>query len=368
MHFLKPKTDFWSGKRVFLTGHTGFKGSWLSLWLSKKGANLTGFALESECDQGNDDQLGYLEKIVDLRGDIRDAETLKRAMKKQKPDIVIHMAAQSLVRHSYFNPMDTFQTNVIGTVNLLEAIRSVETVRVALIITSDKCYKNNNDATPISENAPFGGDDPYSASKACTELVVNAYAKSFFNGNGNNHSGTALACARAGNVIGGGDWSRDRLIPDYVRAKRDGEHMTLRYPHAVRPWQFVLDPLRGYQMLIEALWEDGESFSGGWNFGPEVAQSWSVDSVVACLHKLWPGVCCKYDNGSPMAEASALFLNSRKAYNKLGWQAKLDTKALEWTVEWYRCHSSTRDKRVLSQLSIQQIDRFSELPLEELLQ
>jgi len=272
--------SFWQGKRVLLPGHTGFKGAWLALWLQRLGASVTGFALAPPSEPNLFSLAKIDQCLADIRGDIRDLAAITATVTTHRPDIVIHMAAQSLVRHSYAAPVETYATNMMGTVNLLEAVRLTNGVRAVLIITSDKCYEN---ATPtltnaFRENDPMGGHDPYSSSKGCAELVTKAYRDAY-----RSHwmaKGTAIATARAGNVIGGGDWAQDRLVPDAMRAAIAGHIIRLRKPHAIRPWQHVLEPLSGYLMLAEKLYSEGQAFAEGWNFGPNADDAISVERVV----------------------------------------------------------------------------------------
>jgi len=274
--------EFWRGKSVFLTGHTGFKGGWLATWLTDMGANVHGFALAPNTTPSYFALCNLEHKLKSVTGNICDADTLIRSMQAAQPKIVFHLAAQPLVRCSYENPSETFSTNIGGTVNVLEAIRHTPSVRAALIVTSDKCYENREWLWSYREHDRLGGHDPYSASKACVELVTEAYRKSFFDVNG---STTALATARAGNVIGGGDWSKDRLVPDAIRALVGHEPLMIRNPDAVRPWQHVLEPLAGYLALAERLHEDGREWSGAWNFGPpdnsEVSVATVADKIIA---------------------------------------------------------------------------------------
>jgi CDP-glucose 4,6-dehydratase len=279
--------SFWHGRKVFLTGHTGFKGGWLSLWLQRLGAEVTGFSLASPTNPSLFAVAKVEMGMTSIIGDIRDGEALSRAMEAARPDVVIHMAAQSLVRHSYVNPVETYSTNVMGTVHLLEAVRAVGTVRAVIVVTSDKCYENREWVWSYRENDPMGGYDPYSNSKGCSELVVAAYRSSYFNPANYEKHGVALASARAGNVIGGGDWAADRLIPDMLRAAALGQPVVIRSPHAIRPWQHVLEPLAGYMLLVEKMCTSGREFSEGWNFGPNDDAAKPVEWIAGTMTAQW---------------------------------------------------------------------------------
>jgi CDP-glucose 4,6-dehydratase len=279
---------FWNGKRVFLTGHTGFKGGWLSLWLASMGAKVTGYALAPNTEP-NFFKVALVEKDLEKShiADIRNLVTLQDAMKEAQPEIVIHMAAQPLVRYSYVNPVETYATNVMGTIHVLEAIRSLECVRAVVVVTTDKCYENKEWAWGYRENEPMGGHDPYSNSKGCAELVTSAYRESYFSPKTYESHRVSIASARAGNVIGGGDWSEDRLIPDAIKAFERGESLMIRNPLATRPWQHVLEPLSGYLVLAQALYKVGAKFDGGWNFGPRDEDARSVQEVINLLIQEW---------------------------------------------------------------------------------
>jgi CDP-glucose 4,6-dehydratase len=346
--------EFWRGKRVFLTGHTGFKGSWLALWLSRLGAEVSGYALPAPTAPSLFDLLNLTSRIDDLRGDVRDLGALSSAIKLQRPEIVIHLAAQALVREGYADPVSTYSTNVMGTVNLLEAVRRSESVRVVLNVTSDKCYENREWFWGYRENEPLGGCDPYSGSKACSEMVTNVYRTSYF------QHGPAVASARAGNVIGGGDWAADRLIPDIMRAAAAGQSVRLRNPQAIRPWQHVLEPLSGYLSLAESLYQDGAAYSEAWNFGPAVEDSGSVEWIVQELAKHWNKVKWKRDDDAAHPhEAHSLMLDCSKARTRLGWLPLLSlADALEWTVHWYRAYESGGDMPGVTE---QQIENYTQL-------
>lgn len=322
----------YSGRRVFVTGHTGFKGAWLCAWLQRLGASATGFALPPE-SRSLFLQARIADRMDSREGDVRDIEQLRAAVAQAQPEIVFHMAAQSLVRPSYDAPVETFATNVMGTAHLLEALRDVPSVRAAVIVTSDKCYENDGRAEPFSESAPMGGHDPYSASKGCAELVTASYARSFFA-----DSQCTVASARAGNVIGGGDCAVDRIVPDLARAVESGTPANIRRPKSVRPWQHVLEPLGGYLLLAHRAAAEGQRFAGPWNFGPPVEESVSVGELVERLQRRWPEVAVEYriDDHGPH-EAAVLRLDCTKARENLGWRPVLglDT-TLDMTAAWYR--------------------------------
>jgi CDP-glucose 4,6-dehydratase len=332
--------QFWKGKRVFLTGHTGFKGGWLSLWLQSMGAQLYGYSLHPpstpslfcEARVG----CGMKWKV----GDVRDYSTLFTAMEDWKPEIIIHMAAQPLVRYSYENPAETYAINVMGTVNVLEAARRISSSKVIVNVTSDKCYQNKESIWGYREDDPMGGFDPYSSSKGCSELVTSCYDRSFFK-----ERGMALASARAGNVIGGGDWARDRLVPDILGALEENQSVIIRNPTAIRPWQHVLEPLSGYLILAESLYAEGVKFSGGWNFGPHAEDARSVKCIVEDLCKAWGrGARWHADDRSHPHEAQHLTLDITKAVRELKWQPRW---TLEITVQkiaqWHRQWLSGND-------------------------
>ena len=326
--------EFWHGKRVFLTGHTGFKGSWLSLWLDALGAQVTGFALQPVTSPSLFEVAAIDTKIESKIGDIRDADRLRTEMRKASPDIVLHLAAQSLVRYSYSHPVETYQTNVLGTVNLLEAVRNCQSVRQVLVVTSDKCYQNQERETGYREDEAMGGYDPYSSSKGCAELVVSAYRQSFFAETGS----VAIASARAGNVIGGGDWAEDRLIPDMVRAFAKDETVTIRNPGAIRPWQHVLEALHGYLLLLECMHSEPARFAQAWNFGPADEDTRNVAAMVEKFVEHWGQGHWKVEaDAQQLHEAGYLRLDCSKAMRELNWQPSLQLdEALAWVADWYR--------------------------------
>ena len=337
--------EFWRGKRVFLTGHTGFKGGWLALWLQGLGAEVHGYALEPPTEPNlftvarvGD---GMLSSVI---ADIRDGTMLATSLQAARPEIVLHLAAQALVRYSYVQPAETYAVNVMGTVNLLEAVRSTPGVRAVVNVTSDKCYENREWVWGYREQEPMGGYDPYSSSKGCAELVTTAYRRSFFN-----QAGIALASARAGNVIGGGDWAVDRLIPDFLRAADAGETLKLRSPQAIRPWQHVLEPLSGYLMLAERLYLEGEMAAEPWNFGPADEDARPVRWIVERLAAQRSDVSWECVSASQPHEAHYLKLDSSKARTQLGWRPRwqLET-ALTKTIEWHEGWRRGKDMRALT--------------------
>ena len=334
MESLVINTSFWYGRRVFLTGHTGFKGSWLSLWLHNLGANVIGYSLESPtnpCLFKDANVSSILER--NIVGNVCNASKLAKAMQDSSPEIVIHMAAQSLVRESYVAPYETFNTNVMGTVSLLEAVRKTPSVKVVLNVTSDKCYENIETDRAYKENNRMGGYDPYSSSKGCAELISSAYRKSFLNS-----EGIALATGRAGNVIGGGDWASNRIIPDAIRAFKNNKKLEIRSPLSIRPWQHVLEPLSGYLKLCESMMEHPKKYSQGWNFGPEDNNVQSVSTIVSILGNYW-GEDAQWFISKDLHphEAKILKLDSSKAKIELEWSSmwNLET-ALHETVLWYK--------------------------------
>jgi CDP-glucose 4,6-dehydratase len=343
--------NFWNGKRVFLTGHTGFKGGWLSLWLASMGAKVTGYALNPNTIPNFFDVVKVASDLEQSHiADIRDLEKLQRAMAGARPDVVIHMAAQPLVRYSYANPVETYATNVMGTVNVLESIRNLDCVRAAVIITTDKCYENKEWAWGYRENEPMGGHDPYSNSKGCAELVTSAYRQSYFSPEKYAQHKVAIASARAGNVIGGGDWSEDRLIPDAIKAFESKEALMIRNPLATRPWQHVLEPLSGYLVLAQALYQEGAKFDGGWNFGPHDEDARSVQEVINLLIKNWGSLASwEQDKSEQPHEAHSLKLDCSKARQYLYWVPKWSLElAVEKITEWQHGFQNQVDMKKLS--------------------
>jgi CDP-glucose 4,6-dehydratase len=347
--------QFWQDKSVLLTGHTGFKGSWISLWLQTLNANVRGYALAPATDPSLFDVADVASNMSSVLGDVRDMGHLRSCIEEFQPEVVIHMAAQSLVRPSYADPIETYSTNVMGTVNLLEAVRHCRSIKVVIIVTSDKCYENREWSRGYSENDAMGGFDPYSSSKGCVELVTAAYRNSYFSDvTGSSHI-PAVASVRAGNVIGGGDWAADRLVPDAVKAFIDKHPVLLRNPNAVRPWQHVLDPLAGYLALAEQMWNQGKQFAEAWNFGPEERDVRPVSWVVERLAELWgKNVTWQAAEGGRYHEAHNLKLDCSKAKTRLGWRPRLPLEtALEWTADWYRAHLEGQNMRRFTQVQIQ---------------
>ena len=349
---------FWRSKRVLITGHSGFKGSWLSLWLQCVGAEIVGYALNPPTEPNLFTVSNVTDGMVSVVGDVRDKDHLQNTIEKYRPEFVFHLAAQSLVRESYKDPVATFATNVMGLVNLLEGVRAVGGVRAVVCVTSDKCYQNQNWIWGYRENEPMGGNDPYSSSKGCSELVAAAYLNSFFNKKKYSEHGVALATARAGNVIGGGDWAKDRLIPDVVRSLTAGQDIILRNPHAIRPWQHVLDPLNGYLILAERLYEEGPVFGEGWNFGPADSQPvfQVVDQLLSmCGHP----VSIKQDESDQPHEDAYMMLDSTKARVKLGWTPALNLKtSLCWILDWVKSYQTAANMRNVTE---GQIKKYMEI-------
>jgi CDP-glucose 4,6-dehydratase len=343
---------FWSGRRVLLTGHTGFKGAWLALWLQSLGAHLMGFSDGVPTEPSLYDLARVGEAMQSVTADVRDPEALVRALDACEPEVVIHMAAQSLVRRSFSEPRETYETNVMGTVNVLDAVRRNAGVRVLVNVTSDKCYENREWEWGYRESEPMGGHDPYSNSKGCAELVTDAYRRSFFS----DPDGPRVASARAGNVIGGGDWAEDRLIPDIMRSALAGGMLHVRNPDAVRPWQHVLCPLSGYLLLAQALWESPE-FAAGWNFGPADEDARPVGWIVQRVATLWPGgLRVTHDEGPHPHEARHLKLDSSRAKARLGWRPVWGlAEGLEAVVDWYR---RLRDSADMRAVTLEQIEAF----------
>jgi len=353
MESLGMTPSFWNDKTVFLTGHTGFKGGWISHWLYELGASVHGYSLEPPTQPSFFTETRLQRRLARTTvGDIRNFGELTSALKQAKPDIIIHMAAQPLVRESYNTPVETFAANVIGTVNVLEAARQVGTAKAIVNITTDKCYENKEWLWPYRENDRLGGHDPYSASKACAEIVAAAYRNSFLA-----DANIQLASARAGNVIGGGDWATDRLIPDFLRALDAGKTLSIRSPNAVRPWQHVLEPLSGYLMLAEKLYSDGGAFAEAWNFGPNHEDAKSAGWIVERLCALTPSARWKTESAKQPHEAGLLTLDSSKAKAELGWDPRWNLEtALSKTTEW---HQAWRNREDMAAITTQQIQVYA---------
>lgn len=349
------KSAFWNKKKVLITGHTGFKGSWLSLWLNLYGANITGYSLEPPSDPNLFTSAQVNNALTSIHGDIRDADKLMSVFNEVKPEIVFHLAAQPIVRLSYTDPLETYSTNVMGTANLLEAARHTNSVRSIICVTSDKCYENNNRVWGYREIDPMGGHDPYSSSKGCSELVAASYRNSYFNPENYEEHNVGIATVRAGNVIGGGDWASDRLITDIVTAFLNNNEVKIRSPHAIRPWQHVLEPLRGYIMLAEKLFEAGAAYSQAWNFGPDSRDAKPVKYLAETMAGLWgdDALWNQDNNKTHPHEAHYLKVDSSKAHNKLNWYPALDLDtSLKWVVDWYKEFAVTESMRGYSENQI----------------
>ena len=347
--------EFWKNKSVFLTGHTGFKGGWLALWLSSMGAKVTGYALTPNTSPSLFEALSLDSVLATSHiANICDLDRLQNTVAACKPEIVIHMAAQPLVRYSYANPVETYMTNVMGTVNVLESIRKTDSVKATVVVTTDKCYENKEWVWGYRENEPMGGFDPYSNSKGCAELVTSAYRQSYFSSSA---SINKVASARAGNVIGGGDWSEDRLIPDAIKAFEAGNTLMIRNPLATRPWQHVLEPLSGYLILAQSLFQDGEKFSSAWNFGPKDADNRSVQEVISTLCQQWgPDAKWQQDSSSQPHEAGLLKLDCSKASKQLRWEPKWNLEtAIEKIIQWHKAYLA---KENMQALTLMQIDQY----------
>jgi len=351
--------DFYRGKKVFLTGHTGFKGSWLCLWLHKLGAAVTGYALDPPTNPSLFELCKINQLVESTIADVRDGSLLTKAMLAAQPDIVIHMAAQPLVRDSYKIPVETYAINVMGTVNLFEAVRKCGSVKAVINVTTDKCYENKEREWGYREDEPLGGYDPYSNSKACSELVTSAYRSSYFNPRDYAAHGVGIASARAGNVLGGGDWATDRLVPDCVRAILKNEKVIIRNPQAIRPWQHVLEPLAGYLMLAQKLYEDGPRYSEAWNFGPDDSDAKPVEWLVKELCAKW-GNNASYmvDPGKHPHEAHYLKLDCSKAKTAIGWRPLWDLeKAINSIIEWTKTYAGKGDVTAACMRQIEEYER-----------
>jgi CDP-glucose 4,6-dehydratase len=347
---------FYNGKKVLVTGHTGFKGSWLCIWLLEMGAEVVGIGLDPYTEQDNFVLAGLSNKVYDIRGDIRDLAFVNQIMQEYKPDIVFHLAAQPLVRLSYDMPVETYEVNVMGTIHILEAIRKCEKTKVGVMITTDKCYENKEQIWGYRENEPMGGHDPYSSSKGATELAIASWRNSFFNPGDFDKHGKSIASARAGNVIGGGDWAKDRIVPDCIRALESNKSIEIRNPQAVRPWQHVLEPLSGYLLLAKKMWDKPTKYCEGWNFGPSadsIATVWDVaQEVVSSYGK---GKLIDKSDPNDLHEAKLLMLDVSKARQQLGWKPKLSiNESVSFTIDWYRNYQSNNT----FEFCVEQIRRF----------
>lgn len=353
------RINFYKNKTVLVTGHTGFKGSWLTIWLNELGSKVIGYALDPLTNEDNFVRSKLSNKIIDIRGDIRDLDKLKAIFNKYKPDIVFHLAAQPLVRLSYEIPKETYEVNVMGTLNILECIQSSDSVKVGIMITTDKCYENKEQIWGYRENDPLGGYDPYSSSKACDEILISSYRNSFMNPNDYEKHGKAIASVRAGNVIGGGDWAKDRIVPDCIRYLMKEEPIEVRNPNAVRPFQYVLEPLYGYLLLAYEMYKSPMKYCGAWNFGPDFNSIINVRTLVDILIDRWgKGNWKDTSNSQSVHEANLLLLDCTKAKTFLNWKPKLNIKqALEYTVDWYKNYYSED----VYALCAKQIKIYSEL-------
>ena len=353
---------FWNGKRVFITGHTGFKGGWLTLWLQRLGADVAGYALTPPTEPNLFTLADIDSAARTFIGDVRNLEQVQQAMAAHQPEIVLHLAAQPIVRRSYADPVETFTTNVVGTVNLLEAARHANSVKAVVVVTSDKCYENNEWPWGYRETEAMGGRDPYSSSKGCAELVTAAYRHSYFSA-----KGVPVASVRAGNVIGGGDWAADRLIPDMIKTFLNGHPVNVRNPQAIRPWQHVLDPLCGYLEIAQRLYEHGMEYADAWNFGPGEDDAKSVGWMADAVARMWgDGASWVADGGLHPHEATFLRLDSTKARTKLGWTTRLPVRAaLEWTVEWYKAFQRGGNMRAVT---LAQLERYEYLGHQAVIQ
>lgn len=352
--------NFYSGKKVLITGHTGFKGSWLSIWLHELGAEVVGVALDPLSEKDNFVLSGIGSKIkADIRGDIRSQQTITEIFTKYQPEIVFHLAAQPLVLFSYEHPVETYETNVMGTIHIMEAIRVTKSVKVAVMITTDKCYENREQSQGYRETDPLGGYDPYSSSKGACEIAIQSWRRSFFNPQDYNKShGVSLASVRAGNVIGGGDWAKDRIIPDCIRALETGKAIEIRSPQAVRPWEHVLEPLSGYMLLAQKMWDNPTEYNEGWNFGPEVESVTTVWEVVTELVKNFGvGEMIDTSDVKKFHEANLLMLDINKAKTRLGWQPKLNIQqCIAIVADWYKRYKTEN----VYNLCVEEINKFLE--------
>lgn len=351
-------SNIYRGKTVLVTGHTGFKGTWLSIWLHELGAKVVGIALDPATDRDNYVLSGIGERIIDIRGDIRDKALLKSVFDEHQPEFVFHLAAQPLVRLSYEQPVETYETNVMGTIHVLEAFRRCASARVAIMITTDKCYENKEQIWGYRESDPLGGYDPYSSSKGAAEIAIHSWRQSYFNPKDHAHHQKAVSSVRAGNVIGGGDWAKDRIIPDCIKAIESNEPITIRHPQATRPWEHVLEPLSGYLLLGEKMWQDPARFSGAWNFGPEqesIVTVWEIANKV--VNDYGKGTIIDGSGSNVLHEAQLLSLDITKAKRYLDWHPTLSLdETVQLTVDWYARYKSEN----VYNLCLNQIRQFSE--------
>ncbi len=350
----------WKNRSVFLTGHTGFKGGWLALWLGQMGSLVRGYSLDPSTTPNLFHQLRLGEFCEDIRGDLADKAKLTRAMQEFSPEIVFHLAAQPLVRRSYLDPIGTYVTNVIGTAHVLEAVRFTPSVRAVVVVTTDKCYENREWVWGYREQDPLGGYDPYSSSKACVEILTACYRQSFLSSNGEGKRRVAVATARAGNVVGGGDWSEDRLIPDLIRGFLAADPVRIRYPNAIRPWQHVLDPLSGYLAIGQRLLDGELNFATAWNFGPSDEETWTVAQVADLMASRWGSGASWITDGTPAEhEARYLKLDASKARFELGWSPRLKLETtLTWVVDWFR---KSRDATDMREFTLDQIRSYEKI-------
>ena len=349
-------SNMYSGKKVLVTGHTGFKGSWLSIWLKELGAEVIGYSLDPYTTKDNFVLSGLKDKMVDIRGDIRDKKHLEEVFNKYKPEIVFHLAAQPLVRLSYDIPVETYEVNVMGTINVMECIRSTAETKIGIMITTDKCYENREQIWGYRENEAFGGYDPYSSSKGAAEIAINSWRRSYFNPKEFEKHGKALASVRAGNVIGGGDWAKDRIIPDCIKALEEGKEIEIRSPKSIRPWEHVLEPLSGYLLLGQRLIENPVKYADGWNFGPNLDSIVTVWEIAEKVVKYYgKGELKDISNPNELHEAKLLALDIAKARFELGWKPTLNIdETIEMTVEWYREY----EKMSTYEICVNQIVKF----------
>lgn len=355
--------EIYKNKKVLVTGHTGFKGGWLALWLKELGANVTGYSLSPPTEPSFFESIGLQQHILHVTGDIRDEKNLLSTFQEHQPEFVFHLAAQPLVLLSYKEPKLTYETNVMGTINVLEAVRQTKSVRACVIITSDKCYENKEWVYGYRETDPMGGYDPYSSSKGCAELVTASYAKSFFNHDSNSATNVTLSSVRAGNVIGGGDWAADRIVPDCIKALASNQKITIRNPFATRPWQYVLEPLGGYLLLGALMRKYGSKYSGPWNFGPNDASVITVEELVKFVIKNWGYGGYVVDESSSFShEAHFLKLDTSKAQIQLGWKPICDiNQTVAQTITWYRKFYDGSNQLELYDASISEIRKYTTL-------